>query len=322
MLSKQAQKGCFYLVIQMPKQTFYSNGKLLLTAEYTVLDGAKALALPTAFGQSLEVEFNDSGNVRWMSFDADNSVWLDVVLPMDSIKNQTFTSENVVEQKLAEILHEAYKLNPSFLEGGKGLEVKTHLTFPRLWGLGTSSTLINNIAHWVQVNPYELLKKTFSGSGYDIACASHNMPILYQLEDEKPLVETVPFRPNFTQNLYFVYLNKKQNSRTAITNYRSKKLHISETVLQINQITRDILQANNLTDFCHLLDKHENIMSAVLEMPTAKQLLFPDFEGSIKSLGAWGGDFILAAASENPTDYFKNKGFQTIIPYDKMILKP
>jgi mevalonate kinase len=28
---------------------FYSNGKLLLTGEYLVLDGAKSLALPTKF---------------------------------------------------------------------------------------------------------------------------------------------------------------------------------------------------------------------------------------------------------------------------------
>lgn len=304
----------------MAKQTFYSNGKLLLTGEYTVLDGAQALALPTAFGQSLEVEVNDSGVIRWMSFDADKSNWLDVVLPLDVVKNQTFTSENTIEQKLAEILYEANHLNPVFLDKAKGFEVKTYLTFPRLWGLGTSSTLINNIAQWAQVNPYELLKRTFSGSGYDIACASHNSPILYHLENEKPLVETVRFRPNFTQNLYFVYLNKKQNSRTAIANYKSKKLHISETVQHINQITREILQSKTLTGFCHLLDKHEAIMSVVLEMPTAKQLFFPDFEGSIKSLGAWGGDFILATASENPTDYFKSKGFDTVIPYEKMIL--
>lgn len=306
----------------MAKQTFYSNGKLLLTGEYTVLDGAKALALPTTFGQNLEVEKNDSNTISWKSFDADNSVWLDVVLPIDSIKNRIFSSENAVEQKLAEILYEAYKLNPSFLKNGKGFEVKTHLTFPRFWGLGTSSTLINNITQWVQINPYELLKSTFSGSGYDIACASHNSVILYQLKNEKPVIETVQFRPNFTQNLYFVYLNKKQNSRTAIANYKSKQLQISETVQQINQITQDILQAKSLTDFCSLLDQHEAIMSAVLEMPTVKELLFPDFEGSIKSLGAWGGDFILAASSENPTNYFKNKGFEIVIPYEEMILKP
>ena len=40
----------------MLEQNFYSNGKLLLTAEYLVLDGAKALALPTKFGQDLEVK--------------------------------------------------------------------------------------------------------------------------------------------------------------------------------------------------------------------------------------------------------------------------
>jgi len=37
------------------KRTFYSHGKLLLTAEYVILDGAKALALPTKFGQEMEI---------------------------------------------------------------------------------------------------------------------------------------------------------------------------------------------------------------------------------------------------------------------------
>jgi hypothetical protein len=31
----------------MKKKKFYSNGKLLITGEYLVLDGAKAFALPT-----------------------------------------------------------------------------------------------------------------------------------------------------------------------------------------------------------------------------------------------------------------------------------
>ena len=34
---------------------FYAKGKLLLTAEYAVLGGAKALGLPTKLGQSLDV---------------------------------------------------------------------------------------------------------------------------------------------------------------------------------------------------------------------------------------------------------------------------
>jgi len=39
-------------------QSFYGNGKLLLSAEYFVLDGAVALALPTKLGQSLHVQEN------------------------------------------------------------------------------------------------------------------------------------------------------------------------------------------------------------------------------------------------------------------------
>ena len=35
-------------------------------------------------------------------------------------------------------------------------------------------------------------------------------------------------------------------------------------------------------------------------------MLFNDFKGAIKSLGAWGGDFILATAKQDPTAYFKD----------------
>ena len=44
------------------KTTYYSNGKLLITGEYLVLDGAEALALPTKFGQNLIIE-NASGSI-------------------------------------------------------------------------------------------------------------------------------------------------------------------------------------------------------------------------------------------------------------------
>ena len=42
------------MVVENPKY-FYSPGKLLLTGEYVVLDGAKSLAIPTIFGQSLNI---------------------------------------------------------------------------------------------------------------------------------------------------------------------------------------------------------------------------------------------------------------------------
>ena len=44
------------------KKTFYSNGKLLITGEYLVLDGARSLAIPTKFGQFLIVEEIENSN--------------------------------------------------------------------------------------------------------------------------------------------------------------------------------------------------------------------------------------------------------------------
>src|SRR5690554_1247827 len=304
------------------KKTFYSNGKLLLTAEYTVLDGAKALALPTVFGQNLSVEENTSEDMIWKSYDADKSIWIDVVFRFSEIINRSFTSENPFETRLADILFEAYSLQPSFLEKGKGYKIETQLTFPRLWGLGTSSTLVNNIAHWLEINPYELLQKTFSGSGYDIACAQNNKPVLYYLENGKPITQCVDFYPDFSDKLYFIYLNRKQNSRSAIASYYARQPKINKTIEKINTITTRVLAAQELSEFAYLLEKHEVIMSDVLEMQTVKEAFFSDFNGVVKSLGAWGGDFVLAISEQNPTSYFKSKGFDIIVPYQQMILPP
>ncbi|MFM7896029.1 MAG: GHMP kinase, partial [Flavobacterium sp.] len=65
---------------------------------------------------------------------------------------------------------------------------------------------------------------------------------------------------------------------------------------------------------------HEIIMSDVLEMETIQEKFFHDFEGMIKSLGAWGGDFVMVISKENPKDYFKNKGYSVVLEYEEMIL--
>ena len=68
------------------------------------------------------------------------------------------------------------------------------------------------------------------------------------------------------------------------------------------------------------LAQHETQMSQILELPQVHQELFPDFKGTIKSLGAWGGDFILVLSKDNPTSYFSSKGYKTILSYADMIL--
>ena len=304
------------------KKEFYSNGKLLITGEYLVLDGGKALALPTKFGQNLIVEKGRNQEIKWTSFDSDGSIWFEDTFSFSDISNKNFSEETTSKRNtLIEILHEGYLLNPDFINKSEGFHITTELTFPRNWGLGTSSTLINNIAQWLKIDAFVLLKNSFGGSGYDIACAQNKNPIVYYLENGNPVVEKVAFEPDFSENLYFVYLDKKQSSKAAIASYyNNKNEDLSENITKIDLLTQEVLNTKTLREFAAALEEHETEMSNILEMQTIKESLFPDFSGVIKSLGAWGGDFVLAIAKENPTDYFSERGFKTIVSYKNMIL--
>ncbi|MEL1252788.1 GYDIA family GHMP kinase [Flavobacterium sp. DGU38] len=303
------------------KTTFYSNGKLLITGEYLVLDGAKALALPTKFGQNLIVENGSNQEIEWKSYNIDEKIWFEDTISFNEIINNVKAETETVKTTLLNILHEAYLLNPAFIENADGYKVTTELTFPKNWGLGTSSTLLNNIAQWTQIDAFTLLKNSFGGSGYDIACAQNDSPVIYRLENNLPIVEPISFHPDFTESIYFVYLNKKQSSKTAVNAYyKNKNIHLAKNIIANNKITDAVIKAKTLKEFAHALENHEIHLSDILELQTIKEKAFPDFDGAIKSLGAWGGDFVMIVSKENPTAYFSSRGYETILSYDEMIL--
>lgn len=300
--------------------TYRSQGKLLLTGEYAVLDGALSLALPCKYGQVLTVTKKETEQLYWKSLDHEQNIWFQTIFEAKEFNDlDTSVSSPSIRTTLLSILKETIKLQPQFLEKILGHEVITYLEFPREWGLGSSSTLINNIAQWAGVNPYKLLWNTFSGSGYDIACAQHRNPILYQLQDSEPLVQAAAFDPPFKDQLYFVYLNKKQNSRDGILRFRSREFDTQALIQKISKITELILRCGELKDFENLLVQHENLLSKALGLSRVQETLFPDYPGTIKSLGAWGGDFILATGNAGTKHYFKNMGYLTVISYHDMI---
>ncbi|WP_372937905.1 GYDIA family GHMP kinase [Seonamhaeicola sp.] len=302
-------------------QKFYSHGKLLLTGEYVVLDGAVSLAIPTKYGQSLNLELIEKPVIIWESFDEKGNLWFKGEFEINNKKLLNPFQSNDVSERITQILNTCKQLNPKFLNSKNGYKIATYLDFPKNWGLGTSSTLINNMAQWANVDAFKLLELTFGGSGYDIACAQSEHPITYQLENKTPLVNQVTFKPSFKDNLYFVHLNKKQNSREGIAHYKAQnKDCIQKVISDINSITTKMITCNSLEEFDALIIKHESIIANITKQRTVKELLFNDFSGSVKSLGAWGGDFVLASLKNNPTNYFKNKGFHTIIPYSEMVL--
>ena len=292
----------------------------MLTAEYAVLDGALALALPSRYGQSLSIS-EAQEDIHWTSFDENNNIWFQDKFEWVNGKLISKAHENPISKRLLQIFDTVQQLNPGFLKDGDCYNIKTHQDFNRLWGLGTSSTLINNIAQWAKIDAYELLNLTFGGSGYDIACAQHNQPITYHLtDDKKPAVEVVEFNPSFQTNLYFVYLEQKQDSRSGIKAYRALGKVDNRSLTEISEITHSIINTSQLDEFNSLIDAHENIIARLISDEPIKTRLFNDFNGSIKSLGAWGGDFILVSSKTDPTDYFSAKGYKTIIPYRNMVL--
>ncbi|MDN3596329.1 GYDIA family GHMP kinase [Zunongwangia endophytica] len=304
---------------------FYSHGKLLITAEYAVLDGAQAFCLPTKKGQYLEVKENTSGLINWVSKDEDGKVWFQDQFEKTSFgiksTSETQNSENDAEisKRCIQILTAAEALSGKNLF--EGYDITTELEFDRNWGLGTSSTLINNIAQWLEIDAYQLLEKTFKGSGYDIACAQAEGPITYERTHESQKSLKATFTPDFTENIYFVYLNQKQNSREAIAHYRNQtETHQKVLVEKVSNITQQLLKCETLAEFELLLNIHESLISKAINLPKVKTKLFPDFEGSIKSLGAWGGDFVMVTSKNDPKAYFEEKGYNVLIAYEDLIL--
>lgn len=299
-------------------KSFYSNGKLLLTGEYAVLDGALSLALPTKYGQLMTVNEIEKPQLIWKSFDEKGTIWFEAIFSLDL--EEITLGMPPPAQTLAKILKEAKKMNSGFLARKTGFSVMTQLDFPRNWGLGTSSTLINNIAQWAKVDAFELLNRSFGGSGYDIACAQNNRPILYRLKDGFPLIQTSGFDPSFKNKLYFIHLNEKQDSREEIARYSKQDIDKTRLVEKVSAITNSMVDCENLKEFETLLTEHETLLANALKLSTVKESHFADFQGAIKSLGAWGGDFVLATGNEETPDYFKKKGYKTVIPFVEMIL--
>ncbi len=304
--------------------TFYAHGKLLLTGEYFVLDGALALALPCKFGQSLTIQTveNPASTLKWKSLDNKNEIWFEAAFELKSLASLSNSNQHVADT-LQQILQIARNQNPSFLNPKKSIHVETKLEFPRLWGLGTSSTLIYNIAQWSKTDAFQLLSETMGGSGYDIACAGAEGPILYQKTKGEPKVEKCSFHPPFCDKLYFVYLGKKQNSREGIKLYREKVKNQPQLIEQVSKLTKAILKSKHLIEFEKLILEHEKLVSNSLKLQRTQDQYFSDFPGLVKSLGAWGGDFVLATSTLGgikTKEYFNEKGFEVFLKYRDLIL--
>jgi mevalonate kinase len=299
---------------------FRSNGKLLLTGEYLVLKGAEALAVPLRVGQTLDVQ-TDTGNLlRWKSL-VKGEPWFEAEFTLPDFQIRSTNQPNIANT-LQQILCTASSLNRAFPLLHVGYSVEANVEFDLDWGLGSSSTLISNIAWWANCDPYLLNQLVFKGSGYDIACARNHSPLLFRLEKQAPRVKPVNFQPPFSDKLWLVWLNQKQNTRDGMATFDRSKDY-SKEIERVNTLTHQLLKTIDFKVFCQKIAEHEQLLSSVLKSETVQQRLFPDFPGVMKSLGAWGGDFILVASNRleaEVREYFTTKGYSTIFNYAELVL--
>ncbi|MGA9211533.1 GYDIA family GHMP kinase [Kaistella sp.] len=295
----------------------FSHGKLLLTSEYVVLDGALALALPTKWGQEFFVSesFDGKSLVHWIAHHQ-GKPWLNAIIDCSS---GTILTTNIPESAefILKVLMKVKELSAFQLNGNSSYSITTNLQFPANFGLGSSSTLMNNLSQWAAIDAFELNETCLGGSGYDIAVAQEQSAILYQNQPER-IIQKIDFDPSFKIDLIFIHLNQKQNSREGINLYRSKEKS-PELINAFSTITQRVLEAENLEDFSELMTLHEKKLSNFLEIETVKEKYFENCPTFVKSLGAWGGDFVMTSKFSGFEDYFRGKGFPTIFSYKDLI---
>lgn len=309
----------------MPDLTWHSHGKLLLTGEYLVLEGAKALAIPINKGQNLKVQqkvVNDFPILEWEAFKP-NGFWFKASFRLPDL-SLIETSNTDLAENLQKLLKACQKMAPGFLDGSQSFKAETILEFNSEFGFGSSSTLVSNLAYWADIDPFVLQKTVLGGSGYDIACARSKKPLFYQLVNETPVIKEVTISFPFSGSLYFVYLGHKQRTTDSIEVFKQKSRFGNLEKEQISKITEAVTKVQKLDEFERLLVEHEKIMSSVLDVEPIKQRLFSDHQGIVKSLGAWGGDFVLMTTGLSQNDfkkYLNEKGFDTFYSWDDLILK-
>jgi mevalonate kinase len=290
-----------------------ASGKLMLTGEYLALCGAKSLALPTQMGQSMLVSTQPGQNfLHWKAYLPDKHIWLEATFLLPSLRIITCSDEKSAQTIASLLIASAYKFKRD-----TSYNVETQLDFDPTWGLGTSSTLIANIANFTKANAFSLLEKSFGGSGYDVAVGMTNKALIFE-KGATPQWHTLEFHPTFYHELLFVYSGKKRVSSEAIKNFDCAKIK-EETIVKVNKITDALLTCADINHAELLLNEHEALLSDLMQEKTLKETLFSDFNGSIKSLGAWGGDFFLATRKDEARKYFSNKGYTTVFEWNEII---
>jgi mevalonate kinase len=299
--------------------SYRANGKLLLTGEYLVLHGAKAIALPLKVGQSLTIsELKGLDSLVWRAF-YEGKVWFSCELnPTDFSILETSHPDKA--ETLRRIFRTIKNLNPEFSPKA-GTVFETTLEANPEWGFGSSSTLISLLSQWAKVDQFALNEMVFKGSGFDIACATAEGPIFY-VRNSPP--EPIALDYPFADQLFLVYSGEKKKTDSEVSSFLKEKTVQEHLIYEMTALSEAFAICREQNELNRLIIQHERLIAAVIGKTPVKSEYFADFDGEIKSLGAWGGDFYLVSTNRSFSgvkEYFENKGLNTLFRWDDLILK-
>jgi mevalonate kinase len=299
---------------------FHANGKLLIAGEYLVLVGAKALAMPVRFGQCMIVHETSQRVLEWDSADL-NGIWFSASFEPETLMISS-SGKMKIAIELKKLLTAARKLNPGFLAGSTGWKVNVSANYPLAWGLGSSSTLCYLVAAWAGVNEFELFRLISKGSGYDIACAGHTGLLYYQLVKGRQEITPAKAGNALRSNTWFSYLGNKQQTSTEVASFMENQDYSDIDLVSVSHLSEEICLTDSPEELIRLVNEHEFILSTILKRePVARR--FPSFPGTVKSLGAWGGDFAMFVSEHQPetvVNHLHGLGFVNIFSFNDLEL--
>jgi hypothetical protein len=77
-----------------------------------------------------------------------------------------------------------------------------------------------------------------------------------------------------------------------------------------------------LNTFEELINEHEQLVGSLLKQIKVKDELFAGYWGSVKSLGAWGGDFVMLTnnrSRDELTAYLAERNITTVLSWNEMV---
>ena len=155
---------------------------------------------------------------------------------------------------------------------------------------------------------------------------SEKIYISFRLDETEGAVKTVFVKDELWQNVDFINELIALNVSTEIVlsflpeSFKENNDDFKNEIHRISEISLEMCSVKSLLDFERLIEEHEQIIASIIKLKPVKELLFPDYLGAIKSLGAWGGDFVLVTGNKSTLQYFKEKGYETILSYSNMVL--